>query len=894
MFDAQGRLMAASPACEQAFGLSGSAYAGKTLAEAIPDLPQSVRDLHLSTRRGVHQMNEGEAYVDSEGRRRRFHCEYRPYIGPDGELEAYTVNAVEVTELYDARRDAQLNANRLELALDAARVGVLDIDMVGQTIWCSPEVEEILGQTPIFEAPPAQPWPMSHPDDRARLRRHIRRQRPGRKIGPVEFRIIRPCGEIRWVKLHYRVEWADNGPPPRVIALLVDISVRKQQELALTEARSKALTNENRLTLALRSARAGAFEVDYELNTFWCSQGFIDLVGRPLTAEESLDVWPMTHAEDHARVLEQVQAGARRRSQAGAGTTDATILESRVVLPSGEVHWIEVHSYVDAKPNGQPHRRYGLVRSVADRKSQELALTGARLEAQANADRLVLALGAARAGVFEIDFHTESFWCSPEFIKIVGRPLTFVEAARDGWPFVHPEDKSRVDEHVARTFGSKNFNDPMELRFVSTSGEARWVQIRIDARLDENGAMARLVGLIHDIDERKRQELALIDAQQASEAAAEAKSMFLANMSHELRTPMNGVLGVLHLLAREPLTEGGRELLAEAEACGRMLAQLLNDVVDFSKIEAGRLELAPEPMNVADVLGRVVRLLRPQAEAKGVELRSRTDCDDVWISADTVRLQQVLFNLIGNAVKFTERGHVEVRLAVGGRGRGGKRLRIEVQDTGVGISEAAKASLFQRFQQADSSTARRFGGSGLGLAITRALADLMGGSIGCDSVEGEGSTFIFDVPVKAAPPRLAAPAADLAAMDHLKILVVEDNPTNQRVLAAILRSLGASVDIANDGIDGVNAAQTGAFDLILMDVQMPRMDGVEATRRIRALETPQAATPIIGLTANVLEHQRQSYLAAGMDGVVAKPISPAVLVEEIQRVCRGDAKSAVA
>jgi CheY-like chemotaxis protein len=355
-------------------------------------------------------------------------------------------------------------------------------------------------------------------------------------------------------------------------------------------------------------------------------------------------------------------------------------------------------------------------------------------------------------------------------------------------------------------------------------------------------------------------------------------------MSHEIRTPMNGVMGVLHLLAKETLSPGGRRLLDEARGCGQMLAQLLNDVIDFSRIEAGHLDLTPEPLDAAQTLESVVGLLRPQAEAKGLKLVQRVSGGDGWVMADPVRLRQALFNLIGNAVKFTAQGEVEARLFVGLDGHGSKRLRFEIEDTGVGIPEDAQASLFQRFHQADGSTARRFGGSGLGLAITRALADMMGGDVGFSSVEGRGSTFWLDVPAPAATAPASAEESAATCLDGMQILVVEDNPTNRLVATQILEDLGARVLTAEDGVDGVEAVQSMTFDLVLMDVQMPRMDGVEATRRIRALGGPTAAVPIIGLTANALSHQLLSYAEAGMNGVASKPISPSALLAEIARV----------
>lgn len=498
-----------------------------------------------------------------------------------------------------------------------------------------------------------------------------------------------------------------------------------------------------------------------------------------------------------------------------------------------------------------------------------------------NAQRLQLALDAARAGVFEVSFERRTFWCSPEFIGLVGRAVTFEEATGELWPMTHPDDAPRVRRHIQGWINQNQF-DVLEFRVVLPTGESRWIQVNGDVHFDDDGNAEKLTGLVLDIDERKRQELALISAEQAAQAGAEAKAQFLANMSHEIRTPMNGVLGILHLLAKEPLSVDGRKLLAEATGCGQMLSQLLNDVVDFSKIDAGRMDLSPEPMDPADVLDSVIGLLRPQAEAKGIALRSRVEGGG-WILSDPVRLRQALFNLIGNAVKFTVSGHVEARLCIDDEG-GGKRLRFEIEDTGVGIPKGVQDSLFRRFQQGDESTARRFGGAGLGLAITRTLAELLGGKVGFTSREGQGSVFWLEISTPVADAPSVGVEDGAGCLAGLSILVVEDNPTNRLVATRILEGLGAAVETAEDGLLGVAAAQLRPYDLILMDVQMPRMDGIEATRQIRALAGPLGRTPIIGLTANALSHQHRDYLAAGMNGVAVKPISPAALLGEIARV----------
>jgi CheY-like chemotaxis protein len=346
---------------------------------------------------------------------------------------------------------------------------------------------------------------------------------------------------------------------------------------------------------------------------------------------------------------------------------------------------------------------------------------------------------------------------------------------------------------------------------------------------------------------------------------------------------MNGVMGVLHLLKTETLSDEGRSMLEEALSCGQMLAELLNDVIDFSKIEAGRLEMNREAVDPRALIEGVARLLRPQAEAKNLQLIVEAEEGVGWVMSDPVRLRQALFNLVGNAVKFTLKGQVTVRAHLR-HTSAGQMLRLEIADTGVGIPEAVQPRIFTRFDQGDASTTRKFGGSGLGLSITQRLAEMMGGAVGFASAEGLGSVFWIEVAAEGADAPVAEPATADDWLGGLRVLVVEDNATNRMIATKLLQNLGAVVDTAADGLQGVEAAARGGFDLILMDVQMPGIDGLEAARRIRALGGLAAATPIVALTANVLSHQRQSYLEAGMDGVVGKPISPAALLAEISRL----------
>ncbi len=588
----------------------------------------------------------------------------------------------------------------------------------------------------------------------------------------------------------------------------------------------------------------------------------------------------------------------------GNDAYDATF---RIIVPDGSERHVQARAYVERDEPGAALRMIGTNLDVTDQKLAEADLRaiseslGWKVE-QRTKELIELAadLRESEARFREVanvapvliwmsDLDRHRFFFNRGWLDFTGRKLE--QELGDGWQeSLHPDDLQGCLEAHDHAFEAR---EPFttEYRLRHGSGDYRWVLANGVPRFDGDDFCGFVGGCI-DIEERKRTEVELKKATVAAEAANIAKSAFLANMSHEIRTPLNVITGMAHILGHTDIDAEQAEKIQKIENASNHLLQIISDILDLSKIEAGKFSLEVEPISIQGILDNVVAMLGPRASDKGIDLDLETTAlgpSYGQVMGDRTRIQQALLNYVSNALKFTERGHITLRVKEESRNRENVTLRFEVQDTGIGIAAEVVPTLFQAFQQADSSTTRVYGGSGLGLTITRKIAELMGGSAGVTSTEGKGSTFWFTANLAAAgtvgeetPGSTVEEAMESIRRDHggKCVLLVEDDEINREIAHMLLDDVGLAVKTAENGQEALEYLADGDCSVVLMDMQMPVMDGVEATRKIRQLPR-HGETPILALTANAFGDDRQRCLDAGMNDFITKPIALDQLYEKL-------------
>jgi PAS domain S-box-containing protein len=670
--------------------------------------------------------------------------------------------------------------------------------------------------------------------------------------------------------------WQDALAALLMIAIIAGLGSRLARQIGLrAHAEHSAAEAASAYRLLADTSTDMIFRIDLDLVRRYVSPASSEILG--YAPDELIGTRPVEqiHPDDAARVssaFKDVIAGGERDT-----------VTNRIRHRDGHWVWVEAQLRLVRDPaTGAPVEVHGTMRDVSRRVAAEERLREAnhRFEMMAaNVPGIIYQRVRTPDGQYRYSFMSsgvkEVLGLDPE--AVIADPASF--ASR-----IHPDDRARI---AAVMEDSERTLSPAiaDSRMIRTDGETIWCSAALRPTRQDDGSIV-WDGFLGDISDRKRFEDALQAARTAADAANRAKSEFLATMSHEIRTPMNAVIGLTAMLSDSELDAEQRHHVKDLSAAARGLLALINDILDYSKIEAGQVKFDDADFPAATLIDGAVSVLSESARQKGLSVETSIAADvPAMLRGDQQRLSQILLNLVGNAIKFTERGRIAIRLACEANDGKTARLRFEIQDTGIGIPAELQGHLFSRFTQADSSITRRYGGSGLGLSICKRLVELMGGTIGVISARGEGSTFWFTAPLKigdaAAIDR--APAAAPTDGRALRILVVDDAEMNRRIATYMLKSAGHTVDGADGGAAAVAAVRGADYDLVLMDLQMPDMDGYEATSRIRSLPAPANAVPVVAMTANVLPDDVARCYAAGMNGFVSKPIDKASLLQSVQR-----------
>lgn len=663
----------------------------------------------------------------------------------------------------------------------------------------------------------------------------------------------------------YRVTPVEQG----LYILILDITVRQQ-----TQARIHA--QEQRYRSMLEGSASAVCQIALDGSWLHANSRGLDILG--FTAETL-----------KSKTLQEVMVSPSPESDSDLlvklveGSIDKIALERLMTCQNESKIWVHLTLSLVRSAQGRPCFFVMVFDDIAERKEAE--------------ESLQFALEAARMGEWDYDALSNCTRRSGSFSHIYGYSL-----APEEWTFedfithTHPEDRKLLEQEFGQALAhGKNFM--IDVRALWPDNSAHWVSLRGRVYVDRSGRAIRMAGLVLDISREKQAETELQNAKLSAEDANREKSYFLANMSHEIRTPLGAIMGFTQALNDPNLDHDERSKYLEILLRnGTTLSRLIDDILDLSKVEAGFLEVERRPVFVPQLMEDLAALLKVTADAKGIELKvCSKGVIPTTILTDSIRLRQILLNVIGNAIKFTAVGRVEVLVELEEAQLDSKFLTFTVSDTGPGIAPGQARRLFQPFTQADSTTSRKHGGTGLGLALSRRIARTMGGDLVLfASTPGQGSKFRVTLPVVLPSPKELGRGKmesvservvkTCGSIDGLRVLLADDSPDNQELIVHLLAKRGATTEVADDGAQAVEKARGSSFDLILMDMQMPKLDGYQATAELRRTGFDR---PIIALTANAMRHDRDKCLKAGCSDYVAKPIDPETLYRIMGNVMVG-------
>ncbi|BAH77662.1 PAS domain S-box protein [Solidesulfovibrio magneticus] len=737
----------------------------------------------------------------------------------------------------------------------------------GSYLWVSPSCKTVSGYSPEDFTGDAATLIRNivHPDDHDIWAEHVKvvdSYNPDHQ--ELDFRIVKPTGEVVWIGHTCKPIFSDDGLFLGRRGCNRDTTERKRSEEAIRES-------EERYRLLFDQSPIGIVNFDNVGTIFDLNSKFAEIIGAP---KDKLIGLNMPKDLTDLKLIEAVNTALA--GTLGIFEGNYTSVTGRKTTP---VRCMFKGIFAQ---DGNCLGGLAIVEDITERKQAEEVLRERELF-------LLETQRIARVGGWKANIETNFLFWTDEVNRIIEMPTGYKPSLSEGLSFYAPEFLPEIREMLKKVL-NEGSSAELECEVITGRGTRKWTHLRAVGRIVEKG-QSLVLGTFQDIDERKKVELELNNARLKAEAASKAKSEFLANMSHEIRTPLNGVLGMLQLLESTSKDAEQDEYIEAAKKSSTRLTRLLADILDLSKIEAGKMILEEADFSFVDLKESTLGLFELAVKEKGLKLDFVIDeLLPARLVGDQIRLQQILFNLVGNAIKFTETGDVRVEAChLPCSNDDIQRVLFIVSDTGIGIAQGMIAQVFEPFTQAEGSYTRRFQGAGLGLSIVRKLVTQMGGSLAIDSTEGTGTTFYLSLPLKHSAPSdmnrtISRRLDNQKVHDMHRVLLVEDDEISLHTVKRMLEKSGYAVSTAQDGQIAIGCLSDPDFDLILMDVQMPVLDGVEATKLIRASGASYADIPIIAMTAYAMTGDKEKFLAAGMNDYISKPVDMAALKEVIERV----------
>jgi PAS domain S-box-containing protein len=772
---------------------------------------------------------------------------------------------------------------RLTAAQAVAKVGSWETDLTTLVVTWSAETYRIFAtDTDQFHGTHAEFLTFLHPEDRAAVEAAFAGSIGQQGPFAIEHRLLLADGRITFLEERWQLIYDEQGQPIRAVGTCQDISERKRSEQAIKRTLQ-------RLHDAQRIGQIGDWDWDLATQAITWSPQVFDIVGRDPRLGP-----PRDYAENAAIYDAESQALMKEKVTLAINSGEAQNYELQGHRPNGEQLDVLGRAMPRIDESGRVLGLYGTIQDITERKQVEESLRRSQT-------LLRMAGRLGRMGAWAVDLPEGTMTWSDEVCAIHDMPAGTVPTVEEAINYFTPECRERLTAAFETCVREGTAYD-LELQITTAKNRRVWVRSICQAERDAAGVIRRVQGNFQDISDRKEASEALRSAKEAAEAANRAKSEFLANMSHEIRTPMNGIIGMTELVLDTDLEPEQREYLGMAKSSAHALLSLINNILDFSKIEAGKLELEAIDFRLRATINEMLKPLVIRAQQKGLELRTEVaDGVPEQLLGDPLRLRQILLNFTDNALKFTERGSIVIKVAAGEENEREQCLHFSIADTGIGIPPEQREVIFEAFAQVDASTTRQYGGTGLGLAIVAQLVEQMRGKVWIENTVGQGATFHFTawfglnqatLPERAAySEKIAEPPVGEPARQ--RILLADDNAVNRALATALLTKRGHSVFQAMNGREAVERASAENFDLIFMDVQMPEMDGFQATSRIRKTELAHGRrTPIIAMTAHAMTGDRERCLAAGMDDYLSKPLHKPELFALLDRLRDADAQPA--